>query len=96
MRPYELMYIVRPDIEEEKLTQVIEKFSNLIVKEGGEVTKTDKWGKRKLAYVINDKWSEGFYTLVHFNGQPEVVNELDRVMKLTEDVVRHMITRIEE
>lgn len=96
MRSYEIMYIVRPDLDEEKLTAVVDKLSNVITSEGGEVVKVDNWGKRQLAYMIDDKWNEGFYYLVYFNGEPAVVNELDRVIKLTEEVIRHMVTRIEE
>lgn len=96
MRSYEIMYIVRPDLDEEKLTAVNDKISNIITSEGGEVVKVDSWGKRQLAYMIDDKWSEGFYVLVYFNGETAVIDELNRVIKLTEEVIRYMITRIEE
>lgn len=96
MRPYEVLFIIKPELDEEQTEQTITKFTDLIANEGGEVVKVDKWGKRRLAYEIDKKWREGFYTLVHFNSQPEVVTELDRVMKLTDGILRHMVTRIEE
>ncbi|MFZ5945007.1 MAG: 30S ribosomal protein S6 [Bacillota bacterium] len=96
MRPYELLYIVKPDVDEEKLEAVIGKYTALIEKEGGEIVKVDKWGRRKLAYEIDKKWREGIYILVHFNGEPAVASELDRVMKISDDIIRHLITRIGE
>jgi len=96
MRPYELLFIVKPDLDEEKTEAVLEKFTALIEKEGGEIIKVDKWGKRKLAYEIDKKWREGFYILVHFNGEPAVASELDRVMKISDEIIRHLITRIGE
>lgn len=96
MRPYELLYIVKPDVDEEQLEAVTGRFTALIEKEGGEIVKMDKWGKRKLAYEIDKKWREGFYILVHFNGEPAVASELDRVMKISDDIIRHLITKIEE
>ncbi|MFZ7102952.1 MAG: 30S ribosomal protein S6 [Peptococcaceae bacterium] len=96
MRPYELLYIVKPDLDEEQLEAVIGKFTALIEKEGGEIVKVDKWGKRKFAYEIDKKWRDGFYILVHFNGEPAVASELDRVMKISDDIIRHLITRIGE
>lgn len=96
MRPYEIMFIIRPDLDEEKTEAVINKFTALIEKEGGEIVKVDKWGRRKLAYEIDKKWREGFYTLIHFNGKPAVASELDRVMKISDEIVRQLITRAGE
>jgi len=96
MRSYELLFIIKPEFDEEKNEAIIEKFTTLITKEGGEVTNVDKWGKRKLAYEIDKKWREGFYTLVHFNGEPAVASELDRVMKISDEIMRHMVTRVGE
>ncbi|KQO10620.1 small subunit ribosomal protein S6 [Paenibacillus algorifonticola] len=91
MRKYEVMYIVRPDVEQEALQAVVEKF-NGIISNGGEVTKQDVSGKRRLAYEIN-KIREGYYVLVHFNGTTEVVNELDRILKITDEVIRFLVVR---
>lgn len=90
MRTYELMYIVKPDLDEEQLTAVMEKYTNLIINNGGEIISNDKWGKRKLAYEIRD-YRDGIYILVNFKGDPAVVNEVDRIMKIAEDILRFMI-----
>ncbi|MBM7567936.1 30S ribosomal protein S6 [Paenibacillus sacheonensis] len=91
MRKYEVMYIIRPEAEQETVQALTEKFQ-AIIGNGGEVTKHDVMGKRRLAYEIN-KVRDGIYVLVHFNATPEVVNELDRVMKITDEVIRFLITK---
>ncbi|MBC8080455.1 MAG: 30S ribosomal protein S6 [Gorillibacterium sp.] len=89
MRKYEVMYIVRPDVEELALQSVVEKFQG-IINNGGEVTKHDVMGKRRLAYEIK-KYREGVYILVHFNSTPAVVAELLRVMKISDEIIRFLI-----
>ena len=87
---YELLYIIDPDLNEEETKAIVEKFTNLI-NDNGSVTETDEWGKRKLAYLINDK-PEGYYVLVHFTAGPQFPAELDRVLKITDGVMRSLIT----
>ncbi|MNZ81269.1 30S ribosomal protein S6 [compost metagenome] len=91
MRKYEVMYIIRPDVEQENVQAIVDKF-NGIISNGGEVTKSEVIGKRRLAYEIN-KLRDGYYVLVHFNATTEVVNELDRIMKITDEVIRSLIVR---
>lgn len=91
MRKYEVMYIIRPDVEQETVQALVDKF-NGIIGNGGEVTKTDVMGKRRLAYEI-DKIRDGIYVLVHFNAPTEVVVELDRVMKITDEIIRTLIVK---
>ena len=91
MNNYEVMYIVKP-VEEEVLETIVTKFDNLINNNGGTVEKTDRWGKKRLAYEIDDI-AEGFYVLVTFSAEPKAVKELDRVIKITDEVLRHMIIR---
>ncbi|OXM14497.1 30S ribosomal protein S6 [Paenibacillus herberti] len=91
MRKYELMYIIRPETEQEAVQALVEKFNGIIAN-GGEVSKSDVLGKRRLAYEIN-KIRDGIYVLVHFTGTTEVVNELDRVIKITDDVIRFLIVK---
>ncbi|MEK3885393.1 30S ribosomal protein S6 [Paenibacillus sp. PL2-23] len=91
MRKYEVMYIIRPEVEQENVQALVEKF-NGIISNGGEVTKTDVIGKRRLAYEIN-KLRDGYFVLVHFNATTEVVNELDRIMKISDEVIRSLIVR---
>lgn len=95
VRNYELMYIIKPDVEEEKLTALVEKFKGLVEENGAEVTKLDKWGKRRLAYEVNHI-KEGFYILMQFKAKPAAAAELDRVMKITDGILRHMIVREDE
>ncbi len=95
MRKYEVVFVLRPDLDEEKNTGVIEKFKTLIESHGGEVVKLDKWGKRRLAYEIKD-FKEGFYVLIQMNADSKVATELSRVFKITDEVLRHMIVREDE
>ena len=95
MRKYEVVFVLRPDLDEEKNTGVIEKFKTLIESHGGEVVKLDKWGKRRLAYEIKDL-KEGFYVLIQMNADSKVATELSRVFKITDEVLRHMIVREDE
>lgn len=87
MKAYEIMYIAKPDCD---IQSVVDKFNKLIEDNSGSVEKTDIWGKKRLAYEIQDL-CEGIYVLVTFNGTPSTIKELDRVMGITDDVLRHMI-----
>ncbi|HIW33223.1 MAG TPA: 30S ribosomal protein S6 [Candidatus Paenibacillus intestinavium] len=91
MRKYEVMYIIRPEVEQEAVQALVEKF-NGVISNGGEVTKSDVIGKRRLAYEIN-KLREGHFVLVQFTATAEIVNELDRVMKIADEVIRTLIVR---
>lgn len=87
---YELMYIIDSDKSEEEIAALVEKFRALIA-DNGTVNETEEWGKRKLAYLINDK-PEGYYVLVKFTSAPEFPAELDRVLKITDGIMRSLIT----
>ena len=91
MNQYEIMYIVKV-MEEEATEAVIGKFEALIANNGGNVVKTDRWGKRRLAYEIQDQ-PEGYYVLMNFESPTAAVAELDRVMKITDEILRHMIIK---
>ncbi|MGE5454942.1 MAG: 30S ribosomal protein S6 [Methylocystaceae bacterium] len=95
MRSYEIMYILKPDLPQEAIEAAQEKVIKIITDFGGEMVKVDNWGKRRLAYEINDL-TEGFYVLLHFAGTTEAVNELERVLKISEDFIRHLIVRQDE
>jgi small subunit ribosomal protein S6 len=90
---YELMYILDPDIGEEQIAATAEKFKSLI-EANGTVNELDEIGKKKLAYLINDK-PDGYYILVKFTSGPEFPAELDRVLKITDGIMRSLITVIE-
>ena len=94
MRAYEVMYIIKV-AEDEAIDAVVAKFDKLLADNGATVEKTDRWGKRKLAYLIQDM-PEGYYELDNFKAEPAAVKELDRVMKITDEVLRHMIIRKED
>ncbi len=95
MRKYETIFILHPSMDDESVKANIEKFKGVIENGGGTVDSVDFWGKRKLAYEIN-KVGEGYYTLVHFNANPELPKELDRVFRISDAVVRHIIVKNEK
>ena len=94
MRKYEVIFIIR-SMEEESTVAVIDKFAKLIAANGGIITKEDRWGKRRLAYEIK-KEAEGFYVLFYVTCEPKCVAEVDRVMKITDEILKHMIVRSDE
>lgn len=93
--PYELMYVVRPTVDEQSLAAVNEKVDKFITGGGGEILKREDWGKRRLAYPIT-KFTEGFYSVLQFKLSSQSVHELDRTLKLTEEILRFLVTRIDE
>ncbi|HZK34103.1 MAG TPA: 30S ribosomal protein S6 [Bacillota bacterium] len=95
MNKYECIYVIRPTVEEEGVKALIEKFSNLITEQGGEVTTVDEWGKRRLAYPIDDL-NEGYYVLKNFNAAPELPQELERIFRITDDIIRFITIKIDE
>lgn len=95
MRQYETMYIVDPEFEEDALKEVIEKFKSLIEQSGGQVDEIDEWGKRRLAYPINDR-REGYYVLMNFKANPETAQDLERVYKITNGLMRYLIINKEK
>ena len=86
---YEAMYILDPALSEEAIAALVAKFK-AVVEANGTVSEIDEWGKRRLAYPINDL-NEGHYVLMTFTAAPELPAELDRVLKITEGVMRSMI-----
>lgn len=94
MRKYELLYIIRPSVDEEAKKALIERFNNVITENGGTVDKTTDMGKRRLAYEIN-KMREGYYVLLNITAEPKAIQETERLMKISDDVVRQMTTKDE-
>jgi small subunit ribosomal protein S6 len=92
MRTYELMIITTGGLDEAAVQGVIERFTKLIAAQGGSVDKVDHWGKRQFAYEI-DHMQEGYYTVIDFQIAPDGLNELDRQLRLADEVVRHKIVR---
>jgi|WetSurMetagenome_2_1015567.scaffolds.fasta_scaffold784520_2 small subunit ribosomal protein S6 len=90
MRPYEVIYILNPALSAEEQTAIVDRFNELVASMGGTVENTDRWERRNLAYEINGV-RDGYYVVVTFQGEPALEFEMDRQMKLTENIVRHMI-----
>ena len=94
MNPYEALYIIVPELDEEATKATIEKFKGIVESNAGEVAGVDEWGKRRLAYPIDYK-TEGYYVLMSFNSAPEFPAELERDFKNDERIMRYMVTRKE-
>ena len=82
-------------IQDAEVDPIAEFVSNLIKKNGGNVEKVDRWGKRHLAYPVK-KQADGNYVLINFEADPEVIKEIDRVMKIQDDILKHLIVKIDE
>jgi small subunit ribosomal protein S6 len=92
MRTYELMTIHRPGLEEDEVRARVTDVQTLLEGAGAKVTSTDLWGKRRLAYEI-EKVTEGYYSVVAFEGEADAVAELDRMLSLSDEVLRHKVFR---
>ncbi len=92
MRNYELTIILNPDIAEEDVPQTMEKLSALIAKNGGEITDTEQWGRRKLSYPIRHH-AEGNYVMMKLGLEPEKTIQLESDLNLVEDYLRHLLLR---
>ena len=98
-RAYEVMYIVRPLLEEEAVGTLVTRLQDTITKLGGSIDRSEKLGRKRLAFEIKhqregarDTYKEGFYVVTEFAADPKQIKEIDRAFRLTDDVVRHMIT----
>jgi small subunit ribosomal protein S6 len=92
---YELMVILNPEIDERQVAPNLDKFLKVITSDGGSIDNVDIWGKRRLAYEIQKK-NEGIYAVVNFTATSEATQELDRQLKLSEQVMRTKVLRAEE
>ncbi|BBU25071.1 30S ribosomal protein S6 [Mycobacterium xenopi] len=95
MRPYEIMVILDPTLDERTIAPSLEAFLNVVRKDGGTVEKVDIWGRRRLAYEIA-KHSEGIYAVIDVKAAPATVTELDRQLKLNESVMRTKVLRTDK
>ena len=95
MRPYEVMVILEPSLEESQVQAVVNRSTELLQSNGGTVNRVDKWGKRRFAYELA-KRSEGYYVLLDVSSEVAPMQELDRTLRLADDVLRHKIVRIPE
>jgi small subunit ribosomal protein S6 len=92
LRDYEVLYIVRADLDDDKVQDAVKRVNTLIERSGGSVERTNLWGKRKLAYEVKHQ-KEGSYILQDFSFDPSRVPELEAALKITEEVLRHLIVR---
>jgi small subunit ribosomal protein S6 len=92
LRDYEVLYIVRADLDDDKVQDIIKRVNTLIEKAGGSVERTNIWGKRKLAYEVKHQ-KEGSYILQDFQIGPDGIPELEAALKITEEVLRHLVVR---
>ena len=92
MNSYEMLYILDNDLSDEMKEKLVNKFNDIIVNANGTIDTVDKWGTKKLAYDINYK-SEGYYVLINFKAQSDLPNELERVLRITDGVVRFIVLK---
>ena len=90
---YELVYIIRPETDEENCEATVESVSRFITGKGGVVSEVERWGKRRLAYPIK-QFGEGTYILTRFQMQPEYNKELETNLRISEDVIRHLLVKL--
>jgi small subunit ribosomal protein S6 len=95
LKEYELAVIFDATLEEEKVDQEIAKLTTLLESEKCEIARIDKWGVKKLAYPIK-KQENGFYAIIYFNGTSAIISEVDRINKINELVLRHMVVKSEQ
>jgi small subunit ribosomal protein S6 len=94
-RKYELVYVVSPDATDDQVTDLHNQVDAIVQRMGGQLEKTDNWGRRKLAYEIG-RHKEGTYVLETINGSGELMKEIDRRLKVTDLIIRHLVVRIDE
>ena len=94
MRRYELMLVIRPDVPDDRSQAVVDRTTRQIVAAGGQILKVAPWGRRRLAYPI-DRFREGSYHIVLFTSPPDALVELEHALQISEDVIRHLVTRDE-
>lgn len=95
MIAYEMMFILNPELGEEEIEAVIERLQTIIQTGGGEITNLDKWGKRRLAYEVK-KFQEGYYVLLNFKSPSAVASEVERVVKISDNIIRYLLIRDEK
>ena len=91
MKNYEILYIIKNDIADDQKDAIIEKYNALVTSNGGTVEKIDKWGTKKFAYPIN-YITEGYYVLMAFTADTSIPAEIERQMRISDDIIRNMIT----
>jgi small subunit ribosomal protein S6 len=96
VRDYELVFIIQPDLEDEERVVLVEKVQDWISAVGGQVTKLDYWGQRRLAYTIRKKFNEGYYVLMNLQLPSDGVRELERRFQIAEQVLRYLTVKLDD
>lgn len=94
MNRYETLFVANPNLTEEQLKALVDKVKGVIEGGNGVVDNVDEWGKRRLAYEINHI-NEGYYFLINFTSAPELPKELDRILRISDDVIRHLVVKLD-
>lgn len=94
MRRYELMFVMRPDTPDEQVDAIVDRATRQVTSEGGQIVKRSPWGRRRLAYPIGPH-REGSYHILLFDAPSNAILELERGLNISEDVIRHLVTKIE-
>ena len=95
MKTYETLFIINSALEKETIDGLVERFKTIITDNQGEIYNLDVWGKRRLAYPINDL-NEGFYVMINFKGEPQTVGELERMFRITDGLDKYLIVKEEK
>jgi small subunit ribosomal protein S6 len=95
MRHYEVMVILDAGLEEDAIRNTVDRASQIVTRGGGTVDKVDRWGKRRFAYEVHHR-SEGYYVLIETTAEPAVLSEVDRMLGLADEVIRHKVIRLPE
>jgi small subunit ribosomal protein S6 len=94
-RKYELVYVISPDVSDDQVNELHTQIEAIVQRMGGQIEKTDNWGRRRLAYEIG-RHKEGTYVLEVINGGGELMKEIDRRLKVIDTVIRHLVVRVDE
>ena len=95
MRYYETLYLIKPDVSEDEYKDVLSKFSQLIEKNKGVIVRTEEWGKKTLAYTVK-KFDKGFYVLLNFCGERDLVSELSNIFGLDERILKFQTIKLKD
>ena len=95
MRQYETMYVLKPELEAEQTAELVAKYQSLVTEHGGQMDELQEMGKRRLAYEI-DKYREGYYVLMKYTADTDFTKELERIMRIEDDMLRYLTVRLGE
>ena len=95
MKDYESIFILNPSIEEAEAEKIVQRMQDVVNGHGGQMLKVEKWGRKRLAYIVK-KQKKGEYVLLHFKGQPETVAELERNYKMVDSIIKYLTVRLEK